>query len=89
MDDKQRIDNFWFMLKNSWDIEDREYFEREAPKTGDWSPEGMAVHFMWKRDPKVAALAQPRHTEAQLDRLASAIENGGTYLAQPEKEEKK
>jgi hypothetical protein len=49
---QKRIDSFWFMVENGWDIEDREYFEREAPKSGDWSPEGMAVHYMWKRDRK-------------------------------------
>lgn len=53
MEDKERIDDFWRAVRNGWDIESREYFETKAPKTGDWSPEGMAVHYMWKREAKV------------------------------------
>jgi DNA repair exonuclease SbcCD ATPase subunit len=58
MDIKQRLDRFWEALGNSYNIEDREYFEREAPLSGDWSPEEMALHHVWKRDPKVAELEQ-------------------------------
>ena len=50
-----RIDQFWFMVRNCFDIEPREFFEENAEKSGDWSPEGMAVHYIWKREPKVAA----------------------------------
>lgn len=47
------IDKFWFAVDNSWDIEPREYFEKEARKNGFDSPLAMAVHYMWKREVKV------------------------------------
>lgn len=58
---EQQIDRFWEMLENCWEIEPREYFEKEAPENGFGSPLAMAVHYMWKREPKVAqALADER-----------------------------
>lgn len=54
----KRIDSFWQMVSSSWDIEPRAFFEAEAPKSGDWSPEAMAAHHMWKRDAKVEKLAE-------------------------------
>lgn len=41
-----QIDDFWDAVRNSYDIEDREYFEKKYPE----SPLAMAVHYMWKRD---------------------------------------
>lgn len=43
---KTQIDEFWFQVENSYDIESREYFEQMYPD----NPLGMAVHYMWKRD---------------------------------------
>lgn len=58
------VDGFWRMLHNAWDIEPREYFEKEAPTSGDWSPMAMAVHYMWKRDTKVAEVRSKAWDEA-------------------------
>jgi hypothetical protein len=61
------VDKFWKHLDRSYDIEPREYFEREAPATGDWSPIQMALHHVWKRDPKVEAL------QAENERLTKEL----------------
>lgn len=54
MTPEEQIEKFWYALWHSWDIEPREYFEREAPRNGFGSPLAMAVHHMWKREAKVA-----------------------------------
>lgn len=65
---QENIDKFWTHLSRSYDIEDRAYFEREAPETGDWSPLQMALHHVWKREPKVEALEQElRDARAAID----------------------
>lgn len=43
---RHQIDEFWFQVENSYDIEPRTYFEERYPM----NPLGMAVHYMWKRD---------------------------------------
>jgi len=48
----EQINGFWRMLEQCWNIEPREYFEREAPRNGFVSPLAMAVHYMWKREVK-------------------------------------
>lgn len=51
---KSQIDEFWIALERSWNIEPREYFEKEIAGGigfGD-SPMAMAVHHMWKRSRK-------------------------------------
>lgn len=53
-------DAFWQMVECGWEIEPRDYFEKEAPAMGYGSPMAMAAHHMWKRDPKVAAVEQER-----------------------------
>lgn len=58
----------WVQLGNTYDIGPRSYFEREAPLTGTWSPVVMALHHVWKREPKVAAL------QAEIAQLKADIE---------------
>jgi hypothetical protein len=50
-------DSLWLEVSRSFDIEPREYFEKEFTM-GFTSPQAMLVHWLWKRDPKVAALEQ-------------------------------
>ena len=49
------IDLFWQYVENGWDIESREFFEREARTNGFGSPLAMAAHHMWKRAVKEQA----------------------------------
>ena len=49
---KSMIDKVWDTIWLSYDIEERRFFEEEAPKAGNWSPLQMALHYIWKRDPK-------------------------------------
>lgn len=46
----------WDFIANGWDIEDRAYFERDAPQNGFRYPLVQAIHHIWKRDPKVQQL---------------------------------
>ena len=46
---RAEIDAAWFMIEHGWDIEPREYFEREAPKNGFGYGLAQAVHHMGKR----------------------------------------
>lgn len=48
-----KIDAFWFHLKNAYDIEPREYFEKRYAGKQELA---MAQHYAWKREPKVADL---------------------------------
>lgn len=50
------IDKFWHYVENGWDIEPRDYFEKEAPTNGFGSPLAQAAHHVWKRDPRVQKL---------------------------------
>jgi hypothetical protein len=64
------IDKFWSMLHNAWDIEPREYFEKEARENGFDSPLAMAAHYMWKREPSVAALReQLKAKDAEIEQM--------------------
>lgn len=45
------IDSFWEWLDQMWDIEPREYFEKEAPSSG-LTVLQMAMHHVWKRQRK-------------------------------------
>ncbi len=63
---QKRLDAFWVAVHRSYDIEPREFFEREAPASGNWSPEEMCLHHIWKREPRVADLLET------LDRLKAA-----------------
>jgi hypothetical protein len=56
---EQERDAFWQMVTAGWDIEDRAYFESKARAMGYGSPEAMAAHHVWKRDPRVE---QARHS---------------------------
>lgn len=56
LDAVARLAAFWEQLRREFDIEPREFFEIKAPESGTWTPEQMAVHHMWKRDPKVQEL---------------------------------
>lgn len=54
------INGFWEALHNSYNIETRE--EIEADCKDSWakgtSPLAVALHFVWKREPKVTKLAK-------------------------------
>lgn len=75
------IEHFWTALSRGWDIEPREYFEREAVKMGFKSPIEMAVHWMWKRHAKdwpneelKAKLEAPALAHTPTDRREKALE---------------
>lgn len=53
---KEEIDATWFYIERGYDIEPRAYFEKEAPTNGFKFALAQAIHHVWKRDPKVAAL---------------------------------
>lgn len=46
----EEIAKFWSHVEHGWDIEPREFFEREAKKQGFGSALAMAAHHMWKRE---------------------------------------
>ena len=51
------IDGFWEALHNSYNVESREEIEKDCVES--WakgtSPLAVALHYVWKREPKVAA----------------------------------
>lgn len=47
---RRRVEEFWSAVDWCYDIEPREFFEKEAESRGFTSPVAMAVHWMWKRD---------------------------------------
>lgn len=51
-----RLSKLWDAVSRTFDIEPRAFFDAEAPRTGDWTPEEMLVHHLWKRDPQVQEL---------------------------------
>lgn len=55
---KRQIDSFWFMVENLWDIEPREFFEKEIADGVGYgnSPLAMAAHYMYKRALKESAV---------------------------------
>lgn len=61
---RAEIDAAWFSILHGWDIEDREYFEREAPGNGFKYALAQAVHHMWKRRLSEQALSEPPSTNA-------------------------
>jgi hypothetical protein len=65
---KAEIDAAWQAIASGYDIEPREYFDREAPHNGFRYPLVQALHHIWKRDPQVAPLV------AERDRLRIALE---------------
>lgn len=65
------IEAFWTALDRSWNIEPREYFEKEAPKNGFGSPLAMAVHYMWKREVKDVSAAP---ADERISRIRERIE---------------
>lgn len=69
IDPLQQIEAAWEFIANAYDIEPREFFEREAPTNGFKHPLVMAIHYIWKRDPKiVAALAASDQARQELER---------------------
>jgi hypothetical protein len=48
------VEGFWQYVEAGWDIEPREFFEREARPMGFKGPLQMAAHHMWKRETKSA-----------------------------------
>lgn len=70
----KQIDSAWHGIEYGWEIEERAWFEKEAPRTGDWSPLAMAVHYMWKRDLKEKAV------DAEVERLREALTEIADYV---------
>ena len=66
-----RLESFWHSVYHAFDIEPRAFFEDQAPKTGNWTPEQMALHHIWKRDAVVVAL------EAKIAALEKRLEDKG------------
>lgn len=62
---QKEINAAWLAIHRSWDIEPREYFEKEAPKNGFNSPLAMAVHYMWKRETKSEVESPKIETQAE------------------------
>ena len=65
----ESVEEFWREVAQGYDIEPREFFEAEATKQGWSSPVAMAMHHIWKRDPKVAA------KDAEIARLTESNES--------------
>lgn len=64
---EQDIKLFWDFVEMAWDIETREYFEKEARTNGFVSPLAQAAHHMWKRDTNVSSLtSQVQQLEQEL-----------------------
>lgn len=53
---RAEVEAVWQTIARCWDIEPRTYFEAEAPINGFRYPLRQALHHIWKREPKVAAL---------------------------------
>jgi hypothetical protein len=53
---KAEIEAAWFGIEHAFDIESRELIERESKTNGFKFGLAQAVHTIWKREPKVAAL---------------------------------
>lgn len=78
------IDKFWFAVHNSWDIEPREYFEKEARKNGFDSPLAMAVHYMWKREVKASPSTSVQSTEDEIRTFQDGIRDHLVSMGVPE-----
>jgi hypothetical protein len=75
----------WSHIESAYDIEPRAYFEEKYRNSGA-TPLQMAIHYIWKRDPKVAAARQQaareavdaaeEHASVMRDRAALANEYG-------------
>lgn len=60
----EELDSVWADIAAGWDIEDRAFFEAEVAKgNGFGSALAMALHYIWKRDPKVAAAVEAAFRE--------------------------
>lgn len=71
------MEHFWTAVKRGWDIEPREYFEREAVPMGFRSPVEMAVHHMWKRrvnEDRPAAASVPSPPAQEMDASRTTID---------------
>jgi hypothetical protein len=64
----ESLEEFWREVAQGYDIEPREFFEAEATQQGWSSPVAMALHHIWKRDPKVAA------KDAEISALKSVVQ---------------
>lgn len=75
---RAQVEHFWTAVAHGWDIESRDYFERQAVAMGFKSPVEMAVHWMWKRhakewpSPELAVLLETDNDDAKI--LAFAIQ---------------
>lgn len=71
---KERENQFWEMVRNSFEIETREELEEEAKGWENRNAMECAVHAMWKRDPKIEALLNdPEWVMVRRDRLDSFL----------------
>ena len=75
---KERENQFWEALRNSYDMETREELEAEAES---WNPKNalvVALHQIWKRDPIVTDLMKK---QADLFRGISRVLNCGEWYS--------
>lgn len=70
------IDKFWLALHQTYNIETREEIEKDCKESWaeDASPLEVALHFIWKREPKVAKLIKA--LEEIAERVPSTTDHG-------------
>ena len=66
------IDGFWEYLYNAYDLESREELEEYAKGWNPPNPLMVALHYIWKREPKVVQL------QAEVDKLRAAVGESGS-----------
>lgn len=78
---QQEIEAAWGYIERGYDIEERAYFEREAPRNGFDHPLVQALHHIWKRDPKVAGIVAAKEAAEQRCVVLEAENDRLQYLA--------
>ena len=75
---KATIDAAWAMIVQSFEVEDRDYFEKKYP---DGPPLAIAIHYIWKRDAKVEALkGQVADLTRQLEQRNETLDTANMAL---------
>jgi hypothetical protein len=69
---REEIEGAWQMIENCYDVEPRDYFEREAKRNGFTFPLAQAIFHIHKRDPRngeVGAVPEGRETPGEVTRF--------------------
>ena len=53
---EKQVEGFWEHLENNFEIDSREELESKCKHWNPKNPLVVALHYIWKRDPKVKAL---------------------------------